>query len=86
MTLVGKEVNKVVDDILNDRFEVPREKLVQTALLKEDLQLDSLDFVDMMVVLEEKIGGTIPDFDFTAIKTLGDIYQLVDRIANEAKK
>jgi acyl carrier protein len=80
------KINKIVDDILNDRFEVPREKLVATALLKDDLRLDSLDFVDMMVVLEEKIGGTIPDFNFASIQTLGDIYKLVDQIAGNTDK
>jgi acyl carrier protein len=59
--------------------------LVESALLKDDLKLDSLDFVDMMVVLEEKFEGTIPEFDFTAVKTLGDIYNLVAQIANQKK-
>jgi acyl carrier protein len=84
--LNSEKINKIVDDILNDRFEVPREKLVPTALLKDDLRLDSLDFVDMMVVLEEKIGGTIPDFNFASIQTLGDIYKLVDQIAGNTTK
>jgi acyl carrier protein len=39
----------------------------------------------MMVVLEEKFEGTIPEFDFTAVKTLGDIYNLVAQIANQKK-
>ncbi len=86
MELNQENMNQVVNDILHDRFEVPREKLVSTAMLKDDLQLDSLDFVDMMVVLEEKVGGTIPDFDFTAIKTLGDIYKLVDQISANSQK
>ena len=83
MELEQLNIKKTVDDVLIERFEVPHDKLVETALLKDDLKLDSLDFVDMMVVLEEKFGGTIPEFDFTAIKTLGDIYKLVAQIANQ---
>ena len=75
----------LVNDILVERFEVPRDSLVPTASLKEDLKLDSLDFVDMVVILEEKVGGTVPQIDFMSIKTLGDIYQLVESIAKNAR-
>jgi acyl carrier protein len=79
------DVVKVVNEVLMDRFEVPTTQLVPTALLKEDLKLDSLDFVDMIVVLEEKMGGSMPEFDFLSIKTVGDIYNLVDKIKADIK-
>lgn len=79
------EIKSVVNQILVERFEIDPSKLTPGILLKEDLQLDSLDFVDMIVILEDKIGGTMPEFDFTSIKTIDDVYTLVHNLQSTAK-
>lgn len=66
---------------MKTKFEVPAEKLVPTSLLKDDLKLDSLDFVDMFVMLEEEMNHPPQNVDFMSIRTLGDIYQLVSNIS-----
>ena len=71
------EIVKMVNDIIEKQFEVPAAKLVASADLKDDLGLDSLDFVDMIVVLEQQSGKTPQNIEFTKIRTLGDIYQIV---------
>jgi acyl carrier protein len=82
----SQDIIQLVNTILHDKFEVPYEKLTATAKLKEDLNLDSLDFVDMFVILEQKLGGTPPEnIDFLKIRTLGDIYELVKELAATAK-
>jgi acyl carrier protein len=81
---MNQQVIEMVNTVMHEQFEVPVDKLVGTANLKEDLQLDSLDFVDMIVTFEEKIGGQIQNIDFLNIKTLGDIYNLVQSF-NENK-
>lgn len=75
---MSQELITLVNSILEEKFEVPREKLVPEAYLKKDLNLDSLDFVDMIVLIEEKFGTVNKDFDFLKIQTLGDIYNLVN--------
>lgn len=85
MTDIQVETQKIVNDILVERFEMSREKLVAAANLRQDLKLDSLDFVDMIVILESKVQGKMPEFDFLAINTLGDIYNLVEKILSTAK-
>lgn len=79
------EIKKLVDQILIERFEIEPSKLVAGVLLKEDLKLDSLDFVDMIVILEDRIGGSMPEFDFMAIKTVDDVYNLVHRLQDQIK-
>lgn len=69
---------EMVNEVLMTQFEIPLEKLKPEALLKEDLGLDSLDFVDMIVVFEDKIQGKLTYIDFFKIKTLQDIYNLAD--------
>lgn len=77
---MNQQVTQMVNSIMHNQFEVPMESLVGSANLKEDLKLDSLDFVDMVVLLEEKIGGQMPSIDFMAIRTLDDVYNLVGSI------
>lgn len=83
---MNQQVMQMVNSIMHEKFEVPMESLVATAHLKDDLKLDSLDFVDMVVLLEDKIGGQMPSIDFLAIKTLGDVYNLVGGLVETKKE
>lgn len=81
--IVNTEVINLVNNILHEKFELPLEKLTPTAHLKDDLNLDSLDFVDMVVLIEDKYSMGIKDFDFMKVHTLGDIYNLVQNLKSE---
>lgn len=70
-------IEQQLNQILVSRFEVPPDKLVPQALLKDDLRLDSLDFVDMFVMMEKELGSAVSNVDFMKIQTLGDVYQMV---------
>lgn len=80
MSQYNTQVVDIVNNILHEKFEVPKENLIPTANLKEDLQLDSLDFVDMFILLEQETGKNPQNVDFMKIKNLGDIYQLVSEL------
>ena len=80
---VNPQVVEMINKILVDRFEVPVEKLVPASEIKDDLRLDSLDFVDMFILLEQETGKTAQNVDFMKIRTLGDIYTLVDEISRQ---
>ena len=77
MSQYNPQVVDIVNNILHEKFEVARDAMNPEANLKEDLNLDSLDFVDMFILLEQKLGNTSQNIDFMKIRTLGDIYQLV---------
>ena len=79
---MSQQIIEMINEVMHQQFEVPAEKLQASANLKEDLQLDSLDFVDMIVIFESKIEGKMENIDFLNIKTLGDIYRLVSDSAN----
>jgi acyl carrier protein len=80
---VNPKVIEMINKILIDRFEVPVEKLIPGSEIKDDLRLDSLDFVDMFILLEQETGKTAQNVDFMKIRTLGDIYILVDEISRQ---
>lgn len=63
---------------LCDEFEVAREKFSADALLKDDLGFDSLDMVDVIVLLNQEFGVKLTSEDFVHCRTFG---QLVDLLA-----
>jgi acyl carrier protein len=58
-------------------FDTPEKSITLDADLQKDLDLDSIDAVDLMVKLQELTGLKIKPDDFKTVRTVGDI---VDRI------
>lgn len=80
---IGSSTVEMVNSVMRERFELRQDQLTPTALLKDDLKLDSLDFVDMIVSFEEKIDRKLEGIDITSIRSLSDIYNLVDSEINK---
>ena len=80
---MDKEV--IIDKInhfLIDEFEVDPEDIVPTANLKKTLELDSLDFVDLVVAVESNFGVKLVGEDFIDLLTLQDFYNLIEKKLN----
>ncbi len=78
---VVTEVNKVI----HEGFEVPLEKLSPSAHLFSDLELDSLDAIDLMVALEERTGQKVNIEVFKNARTLDDVYRMVGDLVDGPK-
>ena len=78
-----EEVVAAIADVLESEFEVPRAKLVPEAKLFEDLDLDSIDAVDLVVRLQQQTGLKVKAEDFKAIRTLGDVADVIVKLAAE---
>ncbi|SDX03573.1 acyl carrier protein [Aequorivita viscosa] len=77
------EMNKeiIVEKInyfLVDEFEVESDDIEPNANLKETLELDSLDFVDLVVAIEANFGVKLTGEDFLNVITLQDFYDLIE--------
>ena len=70
-----------VRDILVDQLDVEEEKVTMEASVTEDLGADSLDFVDLVMSLEEEFDVEIPDDQVENIKTVGDIVKYIEENA-----
>jgi acyl carrier protein len=81
-----EEVIAAIADVLESEFEVPRAKLVPEAKLFEDLDLDSIDAVDLVVRLQQQTGLKVKAEDFKSIRTLGDVADVIAKLANEQAK
>ena len=72
-----EEVIEETRDFLSEEFEVDRNLILPENSLKDTLDLDSLDYVDLVVLIEENLNIKITGEDFKGIETFGDFYQLV---------
>ncbi len=71
------EVYTRLAQYLTDMFEVPAEKIRLDARLYEELDLDSIDAVDLVVKLQDLTGRKISPQDFKAVRTVGDVVEEV---------
>lgn len=75
-----------INDVLADEFEIGRAKLVPEARLFEDLDLDSIDAIDLVVRLQQQTSLKVKAEDFKAIRTLGDVADVIVKLAAEQGK
>jgi acyl carrier protein len=76
------EVLQTLAGYLRDSFEVPDSKIRLEASLFEDLDLDSIDAVDLVVQLQEYAGRKIPVAEFKTVRTVGDVVDQVYALVN----
>ena len=67
-----------IKKILVDTMDIEEEKVTLDAKLKDDLNLDSLDSVELIMSAEEEFGIEIPDEDVMNFKTVNDIVNYIE--------
>ena len=71
------EIINKINDFLVEEFEVDAGKINPEANLKETLQLDSLDYIDLVVVIESNFGFKVKPEYFASIITFQNFYDYV---------
>jgi len=71
------EVIANINEFLADEFEVDIDAIQPEANLAQTLNLDSLDYIDLVVITESNFGFKVKAEDFPGIKTFGDFYNYV---------
>ena len=74
-----KEIETAVNEIFVREFELEATEVAPQSQLREDLQLDSLDAVDMVVALEKRFKIRIPEDQARAVRTVGDVYDFLEK-------
>ena len=72
------EIENKVREFLIEDIEIDEEKIVPQARLKEDLGIDSLDFVDIVVLVDKQFGFKIRQEEMKGIKTLSDFCDYIE--------
>ena len=75
--MTNEEIIAKINEILTEEFEVDSSVITQDGVLKDVLELDSLDYVDMVVMLEGNFGFKVKQEDFMSIKTFQHLYEYV---------
>ncbi len=81
-----EDLRSKVVEVLAEEFELDPQEMGPEATLYEDLGLDSLDAVDMVVVLEKTFGMRMTDEEaLRSIRTMEDLFQFLIRLKSEKK-
>lgn len=67
-------------ELLAEKFEVDPARITPEADLYRDLDLDSIDAVDLVIKLQEMTGKRIKPDEFKSVRTIGDVVVAVDRL------
>ena len=73
------EIFELVADQLADRIKVAKESVTMEASLTDDLNLDSLDLIEMIMALEERFKLQIPDEQAGQLQTVGDAVRFIQQ-------
>jgi acyl carrier protein len=75
--LTEEKIIEIINDFLHEEFEVDRSKIVPSADLKSTLELDSLDYIDLVVVMEKNLHIKVDPADLIDIHSFQDLYTYV---------
>ena len=67
------EIYQRIADILHDTFGIERAIITPQAMLAGDLDIDSIDAVDLVVQLKPLLGGNLRPEAFKAVRTVQDM-------------
>ena len=77
-----KEIVEIINNFLIEDIEADPENISETASLKDDIGIDSLDFVDIVVIVERHFGFKINPEEMAGVTTLGQFYDYIEQKLN----
>lgn len=79
-----QELFEEIVRVMGELFEIDPSTVTRESRLVEDLDLDSIDAVDMIVHLQNMIGRRIKPEAFKSVRTVGDVIDVIVTMAKEA--
>lgn len=76
-----KEIEERVRKFLLEDLEIEEDKIFDEAKLKDDMGIDSLDYVDIVVIVEKNFGFKIKPEDMTDVKTMRQFCDYIEQKA-----
>lgn len=73
------KIIETVNGFLIDEFEVDPDDIILNENLHETLDLDSLDYVDLVVVIQSHFGFKLTADDFKGVDTFEDFYTMIEK-------
>lgn len=86
MSHTKEDIYQHIRNVLVEQFEIEADSVTHDALLQEDLDIDSIDAVDLMIELKTLTGKKIALEDFREVKSISDVVDAVSRVIEENKQ
>jgi acyl carrier protein len=86
MSVTSKSREEILEHlrvVLSDLFELKPEQIVPEAKLYDDLDLDSIDAVDLFLVLKEITGRKIQPQAFKDVRTVSDVVDAIQKLTSQ---
>ncbi|MDD0845369.1 MULTISPECIES: acyl carrier protein [unclassified Pseudomonas] len=77
-----EEIFATLQEALVELFELDAERVTLEANLYEDLEIDSIDAVDLIDHIKRQTGKKIAAEEFKAVRTVGDVVEAVYQVVN----
>jgi acyl carrier protein len=78
------EIHEKLKEFLAELFEIPADSVLPDALLADDLDLDSIDAVDLILKLQEFTGRKVSAEQFRTVRTVDDVIDQVHELLSQA--
>jgi acyl carrier protein len=72
-----ESIVKTINNLLVEEFELDESAITPNAHLKDDLGLESLDFVDIAVIVKKEYGITLKGAEVSSIRTMDNLYDYI---------
>ncbi len=74
------EILSKLTEILEELFEIEPSEVAEDSHLYEDLELDSIDAVDLVIKLQEITGKKISPQEFKNVRTVSDVVDAIEKL------
>ena len=80
-----QEIIKIVNDFLIDEFELDPEQIKTETSLRDELEIESLDLVDIIVLIEKEFGFKVEPAEIVKVITVGELYDFIAQRVNKTE-
>ena len=77
--MTESEIRQILTDALVNLFEIEPERIAPDTNLYEDLEIDSIDAIDLIDYIKRQTGRKLLADDFRSVRTVVDVVQAVLR-------
>ncbi|NBI12267.1 acyl carrier protein [[Haemophilus] felis] len=82
--MTEQDIQQLLTDALVSLFEVDESKITLDTHLYEDLEIDSIDAIDLIDHIKRKTGYKLQAEDFRNVRTVRDVIEAVKKISTQA--
>ena len=83
MGYLKEDVYSIIKEALVSLFKIEEDKITLEARLYEELDIDSIDAVDLLVYLKEKTGKKPDAESFRDVRSVGDVVDAIYKLLND---